>query len=101
MSYFVSPYGDPLLKDWSKVVAYFIRDQWTCFGFLQKFVEPLRATEEFPAAIEALSLLPSDLVLPVLNFMCAALPQVTTDHSVISVIINKVWRTCLYNNLSF
>lgn len=61
------------------MVAFFIRDQWTCLSFLQKFAEPPRATEAFQAAIEALPLLPSDLVLPVLDFMCAAVPQVTTD----------------------
>lgn len=77
--YFVSLYGDPLLRDWSRVVAYFIRDQWTCLSFLQKFAEIPRAAEVFQAAIEALCLLPSDLVLPVLDFMCSALPQVTTD----------------------
>lgn len=85
--YLVSPYGDPLLRDWSRVVAYFIRDQWTCLCFLQKFAETPRAAEAFQAAVEALSLLPSDLVLPVLDFMCAALPQVTTDHSVFSILL--------------
>lgn len=84
--YFVSPYGDPLLRTWSRVVAYFIRDQWTCLSFLQKFAETPEATEVFQAAVEALSLLPSDLVLPVLDFMHAALPQVTTDHSVFSIL---------------
>lgn len=85
--YFVSSYGDPLLRDWSRVVAYFIRDQWTCLNFLQKFAETPRATGAFHAAIEALSLLPSDLVLPVLDFMCAALPQVTTYHSLFSILL--------------
>lgn len=85
--YFVSSYGDPLLRDWNRVVADFIRDQWTCLSFLQKFAETPRTTEAFQAAIEALSLLPSDLVLPVLDFMCAAVPQVTTDHSMFFILL--------------
>ncbi|XP_058240445.1 probable methyltransferase TARBP1 isoform X1 [Hemibagrus wyckioides] len=85
-------YGDPLLRDWSRVVAYFIRDQWTCLNFLQKFAETPKATEAFHAAIEALSLLPSDLVLPVLDFMCAALPQVLHKETLCVEAVLVSWK---------
>ncbi|XP_017317065.1 probable methyltransferase TARBP1 isoform X2 [Ictalurus punctatus] len=85
------PYGDPLLRDWSRVVAYFIRDQWTCLCFLQKFAETPRAAEAFQAAVEALSLLPSDLVLPVLDFMCAALPQVLHNEALCVEAVSVSW----------
>ncbi|XP_060720416.1 probable methyltransferase TARBP1 [Tachysurus vachellii] len=85
-------YGDPLLRDWSRVVAYFIRDQWKCISFLQKCAETTRATEGFQAAVEALSLLPSDLVLPVLDFMCAALPQVFHKDTLCVEAISVSWK---------
>ncbi|XP_060772471.1 probable methyltransferase TARBP1 isoform X2 [Neoarius graeffei] len=84
-------YSDPLLRDWNRVVAYFIRDQWTCLSFLQKFAETPRTTEAFQAAIEALSLLPSDLVLPVLDFMCAALPQVLHKEALCVEAVSVSW----------
>ncbi|MCI4394962.1 hypothetical protein PGIGA_G00174930 [Pangasianodon gigas] len=86
------PYGDPLLRDWSRVVAYFIRDKWTCLSFLQKYAETPRATEAFQAAVEALSLLPSDLVLPVLDFMCAALPQVLHNEALCVEAVSVSWK---------
>ncbi|MCJ8749174.1 hypothetical protein PDJAM_G00173290 [Pangasius djambal] len=86
------PYGGPLLRDWSRVVAYFIRDKWTCLSFLQKFAETPRATEAFQAAVEALSLLPSDLVLPVLDFMCAALPQVLHNEALCVEAVSVSWK---------
>ncbi|KAI5088024.1 putative methyltransferase TARBP1 isoform X3, partial [Silurus meridionalis] len=85
-------YGDPLLRDWNRVVAYFLRDQWTCISFLQKFSEIPRATEAFQAAVEALSLLPSDLVLPVLDFMCAALPQVLHKEALCLQAVSVSWK---------
>ncbi|TSO98518.1 putative methyltransferase TARBP1 [Bagarius yarrelli] len=85
-------YDDPLLKDWSRVVAYFMRDQWTCLSFLQKLAETPEATEAFSAAVEALSLLPSDLVLPVLDFMCAALPKVLNNETLCVEAVSVSWR---------
>lgn len=72
----------PLQRDWGRVVAQFIRDQWACVSILQRAGGFLRPPEApgFPvalqAAVEALSLLPSNLVLPVLDFMASVLPQV-------------------------
>lgn len=77
----------PLLQDWGRIAANFLRNQWICLSFLikafgiPKSVESPRASETLKAAlscsVEALALLPSDLVLPVLTFMETALPQVS------------------------
>lgn len=71
----------PLLQDWGRIAANFMRDQWICLNFLVKSVEISRASETLKAAlscsVDALALLPSDLVLPVLSFMETVLPQVS------------------------
>lgn len=89
---------DRLLKDWGRIAANFMRDQWICLSFLIKSlgvpesVEISRVSETLKAAlgcgVEALSLLPSDLVLPVLTFMETVLPEVSL-HQFRS---NKVFR---------
>lgn len=77
----------PLQRDWGRVVAQFIRDQWACMSILQRAGVFLRPPEgpgplvTLQAAVEALSLLPSNLVLPVLDFMATVLPQVVPIHS--------------------
>lgn len=72
-----------LLQDWGRIAANFMRDQWICLSFLikatataevSKVPETLRAA--LSCSVEALALLPSDLVLPVLTFMKTTLPQV-------------------------
>ncbi|KAK7148239.1 hypothetical protein R3I93_012538 [Phoxinus phoxinus] len=68
-----------LLKDWGRIVAQFIGDQWTCLSFLQKSAGTVRAPEApevLRAAVDALALLPGHLILPVLDFMASVLPQV-------------------------
>lgn len=77
----------PLLQDWGRIAANFMRDQWICLCFLVKAVgipesvDVSGASETLKAAlscsVEALALLPSDLVLPVLTFMETVLPQVS------------------------
>ncbi|CAB1343892.1 unnamed protein product, partial [Coregonus sp. 'balchen'] len=57
----------PLLQDWGRMAANFIRDQWTCLGYGRRIGPPgpmelPRASVSLQAAIEALSLLPSGLV---------------------------------------
>ncbi|XP_029305758.1 probable methyltransferase TARBP1 [Cottoperca gobio] len=79
-----------LLQDWGRTAANFLRDQWICLSFLIKAVgipesvEISRASETLQAAlscsVEALALLPSDLVLPVLSFMETVLPQLLLDE---------------------
>lgn len=76
-----------MLKDWGRVSAGFLRHQWICLSFLIKAagvpdsVEVSRVPETLKAAlscsVEALALLPSDLVLPLLTFMKTVLPQVS------------------------
>lgn len=79
----------PLVQDWGRVVAHFLRDQWMCLSVLIKAVaipesvEKSMATEILKTSVrcgtEALSLLPSNLVLPIFVFMKTALPQVVHD----------------------
>ncbi|KAK5610989.1 hypothetical protein CRENBAI_023524 [Crenichthys baileyi] len=79
-----------LQQDWGRIAANFLRDQWICLNFLirnvgiPEFVEISKVSETLGAAlshgVEALSLLPSDLVLPVLNFMNTTLPQLVHDE---------------------
>lgn len=80
----------PLQQDWGRIAANFMRDQWICLSFLIKAVgipesvEISRKPETLKAAlscsVEALALLPSDLVLPVLTFMETVLPQVSLSQ---------------------
>uniref|UniRef100_A0A3Q2DPR5 Probable methyltransferase TARBP1 n=1 Tax=Cyprinodon variegatus TaxID=28743 RepID=A0A3Q2DPR5_CYPVA len=62
-----------LQQDWGRIAASFLRDQWVCLNFLIRSVGIPKVSETLRAAlscsVEALALLPSDLVLPVLNFM--------------------------------
>ncbi|XP_052007674.1 probable methyltransferase TARBP1 [Xyrauchen texanus] len=90
----------PVLKDWGRIVAQFIRDQWKCLSFLQKSVGSVGKLQapEIPevlrAAVEALALLPSYLVLPVLDFMALVLPQVAVqcDESLCVEAICASWK---------
>ncbi|XP_071336998.1 probable methyltransferase TARBP1 [Trachinotus anak] len=82
----------PLLQDWGRIAANFMRDQWICLSFLIKAVgipEICRAPDTLKAAlscsVEALALLPSDLVLPVLTFMETVLPQLLLDEEALCV----------------
>ncbi|XP_037639116.1 probable methyltransferase TARBP1 [Sebastes umbrosus] len=85
----------PLLQDWGRIAADFMRDQWICLSFLIKAVgipesvEISRVSETLKAAlscsVEALALLPSDLVLPVLAFMETLLPQLLLHEEALCV----------------
>ncbi|XP_050981774.1 probable methyltransferase TARBP1 isoform X2 [Labeo rohita] len=85
-----------VLKDWGRIVAQFIRDQWTCLSFLQKSAGTLQAPEVpevLRAAVDALALLPGHLVLPVLDFMASILPQVVQcDESLCTEAICASWK---------
>lgn len=85
MNVYFSPEDSPVLKDWGRIVAQFIRDQWTCLSFLQKSVpvghmQTPEAPEVLRAAVEALALLSGHLVLPVLDYMTTVLPKVTLHY---------------------
>uniref|UniRef100_M4A575 TAR (HIV-1) RNA binding protein 1 n=2 Tax=Xiphophorus maculatus TaxID=8083 RepID=M4A575_XIPMA len=79
-----------LQQDWGRIAANFLRDQWICLNFLirtvgiKASVEISQVSETLGAAlscsVEALALLPSDFVLPVLNFMNTLLPQLVQDQ---------------------
>uniref|UniRef100_A0A8K9WZ18 tRNA (guanosine(18)-2'-O)-methyltransferase TARBP1 n=1 Tax=Oncorhynchus mykiss TaxID=8022 RepID=A0A8K9WZ18_ONCMY len=91
----------PLLKDWGRMAAHFIRDQWTCLGYGRRIGPPgplelPRASGSLQAAIEALSLLPSGLVLPVLDFMASMLPQVALSEEALCVeAVTVSWKLVL------
>ncbi|XP_054455903.1 probable methyltransferase TARBP1 [Anoplopoma fimbria] len=84
-----------LLQDWGRIAANFMRDQWICLSFLIKAfgipesVEISNNSETLKAAlscsVEALALLPSDLVLPVLAFMETVLPQLLLHEEAMCV----------------
>ncbi|XP_026045674.1 probable methyltransferase TARBP1 [Astatotilapia calliptera] len=81
-----------LLQDWGRFSANFMRDQWICLNFLIKafgIPESVEAAETLKAAlscsVEALALLPSDLVLPVFTFMETVLPQLVRDEEALCV----------------
>uniref|UniRef100_A0A669C9P9 tRNA (guanosine(18)-2'-O)-methyltransferase TARBP1 n=1 Tax=Oreochromis niloticus TaxID=8128 RepID=A0A669C9P9_ORENI len=78
--------------DWGRFSANFMRDQWICLNFLIKVFgipESVEAAETLKAAlscsVEALALLPSDLVLPVFTFMETVLPQLVRDEEALCV----------------
>ncbi|XP_045556996.1 probable methyltransferase TARBP1 isoform X2 [Salmo salar] len=91
----------PLLQDWGRMAAHFIRDQWTILGYGRRIGPPgplelPRASGSLEAAIEALSLLPSGLVLPVLDFMASMLPQVALSEEALCVeAVTVSWKLVL------
>uniref|UniRef100_A0A6Q2Z6C8 tRNA (guanosine(18)-2'-O)-methyltransferase TARBP1 n=1 Tax=Esox lucius TaxID=8010 RepID=A0A6Q2Z6C8_ESOLU len=91
----------PLLQDWGRLAARFIRDQWACLGYGRRLGSPgplqfSRTPEALQAAIEAVSLLPSDLVLPVLDFMASVMPQVVlSDEARCIEAVTVSWRLVL------
>ncbi|CAG09449.1 unnamed protein product, partial [Tetraodon nigroviridis] len=92
-----------MLHDWGRVSAAFLRHQWICLSFLIKAaglpdsVEVSGVPETLKAAlscsVEALALLPSHLVLPVLTFMKTVLPQLLFRDDVLCVeAVSLSWR---------
>ncbi|XP_034040576.1 probable methyltransferase TARBP1 isoform X2 [Thalassophryne amazonica] len=93
----------PLLQDWGRIAAHFMRDQWICLSFLirdigvSESVEDSETLKTLAAAlsccVEALALLPSDLVLPVFTFMERVLPQlVRHDESLCVAAVSLSWE---------
>ncbi|MEQ2212962.1 hypothetical protein XENOCAPTIV_007457, partial [Xenoophorus captivus] len=114
IKYSLSCLLEPTHQDWGRIAANFLRDQWICLNFLirtvgiPEFVETSKVSETLGAAlshsVEALSLLPSDLVLPVLNFMNTTLPQDSLiskskvryySNSLQHRVKNRAWQTLL------
>ncbi|KAM9847516.1 LOW QUALITY PROTEIN: putative methyltransferase TARBP1 [Aulostomus maculatus] len=94
-----SDVGGPslLLQDWGRTAAHFLRDQWICLSVLTKAAVVPKASESLKAAlscsVEALALLPSDLVLPVLTFTETVLPQLVCDEEALCVeAVTRTWE---------
>ncbi|XP_055083217.1 probable methyltransferase TARBP1 [Periophthalmus magnuspinnatus] len=84
----------PMRQDWGRVVANYLRDQWICLSLLSKTAgitatgdsqstEILRSSVS--CAVEGLSLLPNNLVLPIFAFFETALPQLVQDDESLCV----------------
>uniref|UniRef100_A0AAQ4PDT1 tRNA (guanosine(18)-2'-O)-methyltransferase TARBP1 n=1 Tax=Gasterosteus aculeatus aculeatus TaxID=481459 RepID=A0AAQ4PDT1_GASAC len=91
------------LQDWGRIAANFMRDQWICLSFLIKAfgvpesVEISNRRDTLKAAVscavEALALLPSGLVLPVLSFMETVLPQLLLHEEALCVeAVTLTWE---------
>lgn len=74
-----------MLQKWGRVAANFTRDQWICLSFLMKEFGSCESVNTSPdtlkaalsCSMEALTLLPGALVLPVLTFLETLLPRVS------------------------
>ncbi|KAJ8359784.1 hypothetical protein SKAU_G00163090 [Synaphobranchus kaupii] len=92
----------PDLQGWGRLAAHFVRDQWTCLRFVLGSRVPPGPSQATPAplvlesAMEALAVLPSDLVLPVLDCMTALLPQVVLSEEALTVeAVTLAWKVVL------
>ncbi|KAG9344455.1 hypothetical protein JZ751_011125 [Albula glossodonta] len=92
----------PDLQGWGRIAAYFLRDQWTCLHFVLSSgtlsgpsqAPPARMVLE--AAMEVLAVLPSDLVLPVLDCMTSLLPQVVlSEEALTAQAVTLAWKVVL------
>lgn len=87
-----------LQQDWGRVTASFMWNQWICLNFLVKATaipesaEFSKTPETLKAAlscsIEALSLLPSDLVLPALDFIRTVMPQASLASAAVQLEVD-------------
>ncbi|XP_053461750.1 probable methyltransferase TARBP1 isoform X2 [Nycticebus coucang] len=85
-------------QGWGKIAAQYIHDQWVCLSFLLKkyhahipaseteIPEPFLPAVQMPirtlqSALEALTILPSDQVLPVFHCMKILVPKVLTSSA--------------------
>ncbi|XP_074229237.1 putative methyltransferase TARBP1 isoform X3 [Camelus bactrianus] len=83
-------------QGWGKIVAQYIHDRWVCLSFLLKkyhtliptsegeILEPILPAVQMPertlqSALEALTILPSDQVLPVFHCMKILVPKLLTS----------------------
>ncbi|XP_035386150.1 probable methyltransferase TARBP1 isoform X3 [Electrophorus electricus] len=101
----ISAVGGPddsplLLRDWGRLAARFVRDQWVCLSFLHRCgmvpVEragPLWNVASLAAATDALTLLPGCLALPALDFIRVVLPQVVPhEEALCAEAVAASWR---------
>lgn len=90
--FFHSSCQETASQGWGKIVARYVRDQWICLRFVLNSFPALaqgceetsvmslstveRSKEILQSALEALSILPSDQVLPVFDCMKVLVPKV-------------------------
>ncbi|XP_059755484.1 probable methyltransferase TARBP1 isoform X3 [Balaenoptera ricei] len=97
-------------QGWGKIVAQYIHDQWVCLSFLLKkyhtlipasedeILEPILPAVQMPvrtlqSALEALTILPSDQVLPVFLCMKILVPKLlTSSESLCIVSFDMAWK---------
>nr|XP_060498830.1 probable methyltransferase TARBP1 isoform X3 [Panthera onca] len=97
-------------QGWGKIVAQYLHDQWVCLSFLLKkyhtliptsegeVLEPILPAVQMPvrtlqAALEALTVLPSDQVLPVFHCMKILVPKLLTSSESLCVeSFDMAWK---------
>uniref|UniRef100_A0A8C0MHU4 tRNA (guanosine(18)-2'-O)-methyltransferase TARBP1 n=2 Tax=Canis lupus familiaris TaxID=9615 RepID=A0A8C0MHU4_CANLF len=97
-------------QGWGKIVAQYIHDQWICLSFLLRkyhtlipasegeVLEPILPAIQMPvrtlqAALEALTVLPSDQVLPVFRCMKILVPKLLTSSEALCVeSFDTAWK---------
>ncbi|XP_057591947.1 probable methyltransferase TARBP1 isoform X2 [Hippopotamus amphibius kiboko] len=97
-------------QGWGKIVAQYIHDQWVCVSFLLKkyhtlipasegeILEPILPAVQMPirtlqSALEALTILPSDQVLPVFRCMKILVPKLlTSSESLCMESFDMAWK---------
>ncbi|KAF6073710.1 TAR (HIV-1) RNA binding protein 1 [Phyllostomus discolor] len=104
-------------QGWGKIAAQYIHDQWVCLSFLLKKYhtlpppseggppEPVLPAVQMPArtlqsALEALTILPSDQVLPVFHCMKLLVPQLlASSESLCIEAFDMAWKViCSLSN---
>ncbi|RXM34959.1 putative methyltransferase TARBP1 [Acipenser ruthenus] len=108
------PQDGATLQGWGRVAAQCVHDQWACLHFvLNKFAKLLPSSSDIQAngdlqnsmpavscpsmtlqcAVEALAILPSDQVLPVLSCMKILVPKIwRSDASLCVESMNLAWK---------
>ncbi|CAH2251205.1 probable methyltransferase TARBP1 [Pelobates cultripes] len=96
-------------QGWGKIVARYLHDQWVCMHFVLKHLNNFSTLESVKSsvlachfdtptatlqlALDALSIIPSDQALPILNCMKQLVPTVTLSSESLCVeSINVAWK---------
>uniref|UniRef100_U3IJA5 tRNA (guanosine(18)-2'-O)-methyltransferase TARBP1 n=1 Tax=Anas platyrhynchos platyrhynchos TaxID=8840 RepID=U3IJA5_ANAPP len=95
-------------QGWGKIVAHYVRDQWICLRFVLNKIPMLAQEEEaselplstversrkiLQSALEALTILPSDQVLPVFNCMKVLVPKLlNSSESLCIEAFDLAWK---------
>ncbi|XP_023438769.2 probable methyltransferase TARBP1 isoform X1 [Dasypus novemcinctus] len=97
-------------QGWGKIVAQYVHDQWVCLSFLLKkyhtlipatedeILEPFLPAVQMPirtlqSALEALTILPSDQVLPVFQCMKTLVPKLLISSELLCIeSFDMAWK---------